>query len=346
MQGNRKTALVTGVTGQDGYYLTGLLLDKGYAVYGLHRRCSHDNTRHLPLDNPRLTLVEGDVGDAHSVARLVADLRPDEIYNLAAQSHVATSFEQPAYTFLVNQEGPLNLFEAVRRHSPKSRVYQASTSEMFGSNYSRRFVYGDSGDAPVEEWFQDEQTPFAPNSHYAVAKLAAHHLAHVNRASYGLHLSAGILFNHESPMRPERFVTRKITAAVARMFHARKAGREIPRLRLGNLDAKRDWGFAGDYVRAMWLMLQRDEPDDYVIATGQTFSVRHFLDCAFWAAGFSPSEMMQYVDTDPAFLRPCEVPYLRGCAAKAKRALGWEPEVNFADLVSSMVHHDIAATVT
>ena len=271
---------------------------------------------------------------------------PDEIYNLAAQSHVATSFQQPLFTFQVNAVGVLNLLEGIRNVCPEVRFYQASTSEMFGSNYSEKYL-----DRTELRKFQNEDTPLSPRSPYAVAKTAAHQLVHTYRESYGLHASAGILFNHESPKRGEAFVTRKITKYVGELVHKMwyEIGHkhpvfdtfgpeEVDKLRLGNLDAQRDWGYAGDYVKAMYLMLQQDKPGDYVIATGETHSIRDFLSAAF---GFIHRNWEDYVVVDPKFYRPADVEFLLGNARKAEDVLGWKPEVSFSGLVEKMVIHDI-----
>jgi GDPmannose 4,6-dehydratase len=317
-------ALITGITGQDGSYLAELLLEKGYTVYGLVRRASSFNTARIdhlyadPHTNPRLRLVYGDLSDANCLAGLLNDIEPDEFYNLGAQSHVRVSFDQPIYTFDVAATGTLRVLEAMRHARVKPRFYQASSSEMYGA---------------VLETPQTERTPFNPRSPYAAGKLAAHHLVVNYRLAYGMHASNGILFNHESPRRGETFVTRKITRAATRI----KLGLQ-DKLYLGNLDAKRDWGFAGDYVEAMWLMLQQDTPDDYVVATGATRSVREFLEAAF---GLLDLDWRRYVEIDPRYKRPTEVELLLGDAAKAKRVLNWEPTVSFEELVRMMVESDM-----
>lgn len=374
-----KIALITGVTGQDGSILSELLLDKGYKVYGLNRRTSTPNTSRLSLSlqNKNFELVEGDVSDQNSVQNIINAIKPTELYNLAAQSHVKTSFDQPNYTFQVNATGVLNCLEAIRLCSSETRFYQASTSEMFGSNISLIYdIQGQSArydgaplkkgdsiyenrygfDATSPEYdgdgiFQDENTPFAPNSPYAVAKLAAHNLVRNYRDSYGLHASAGILFNHESPRRGAEFVTKKITNWITEFRAWRKkthmymdAGDDIqsregdlfPKLRLGNLDAKRDWGHARDYVEGMWAMLQQDKPDDYVLATGETHSIREFLAEAFGCVGITDWE--DYVVCDPKYYRPLEVSYLLGDYSKARKVLGWEPKTKFKELVKEMIN--------
>lgn len=336
----RKKAIIFGITGQDGRYLAAYLLDIGYEVIGVPRRSSIDShTERLNnlLDDPKLTLMEGDVSDASSVTSIIRKTQPDEIYNLAAQSHVHTSFEQPLYTFSVNTGGVLNILEAVRHFAPWAKVYQASTSEMFGNNVTvREHCGGICGD--YVEKYQCESTAFDPASPYAVSKVAAHQLCGLYRSSYNLFVSCGILFNHESPFRGKNFVTRKITRHVAKLKNALNHN-TVPKLKLGNLDACRDWGYAGDYVRAMHMMLQANDPDDYVVATGQTHSVRDFCEAAFAAAGFKKWE--HFVETDPQFVRPKDVEYLRGNAYKIHSKLGWEPQVSFKDLVSMMVESDI-----
>ena len=328
-----KVAIVTGVTGQDGSYLSELLLDKEYTVVGLRRRSSSEKglerIEHL-LNNDNFKLVEADITDPANVCWLMQTYLPDEVYNLAAQSHVGTSFQQPSYTTQVNLQGPLNFLEAIRLLSPSTRFYQASTSEMFGKNYEE---YGGTK-------FQKETTPFVPQSPYAVAKLAAHEMVRIYRDSYGLFACCGILFNHESERRGENFVTRKITKWIGE-FVASGQDEDFPALRLGNLDAHRDWGHAQDYVEAMYMMLQQDEPEDYVIATSETHSVREFLTEAFNEIGISNLE--PYVVIDPEFYRPCEVDWLLGHTGKARQQLGWRPKVSFPELVQRMVRSDIDA---
>lgn len=314
------SAFITGITGQDGSYLTEFLLEKGYHVHGLVRRASTDNLqriRHL-LDHNRLTLHHGDLTDGGGLTRMVSDLRPDEVYNLAAQSHVKISFDTPDYTTDVTAVGAVRLLEAIRSAGIKTRFYQASSSEMFGK---------------VRETPQSETTPFHPRSPYACAKLFAHWITINFREAYGQFGCSGILFNHESPRRGETFVTRKVTMAAARI----KLGLQ-DKLLLGNLDAKRDWGYAKEYVEAMWLMLQQDEPDDFVIATGETRTVRELAEVAFDHCGLDWEE---YVSVDKQYYRPAEVEILLGNPAKAKRLLGWEPKTKFADLVRLMVEEDL-----
>lgn len=353
----KKKALVTGITGQDGSYLAELLLEKGYHVIGLVRRSSTNTTERIKhiLSSDQLELVEGEISDSGSVYSIIDAHKPDEIYNLAAQSHVGTSFEQPEYTFMADAIGPLNFLQAIRLYSPKTKFYQASTSELFGKNYSENY---DPFDGRVVTRFQDEETVFMPQSPYAVAKQAAHNLVRIYREGYGIHASCGILFNHESERRGENFVTRKITKWIGDfvrwkslheeseidflqddIYKTSVVGDNFPKLRLGNLDAYRDWGHAEDYVRAMWLMLQQDTPDDYVIATGHTHSVRDFLREAFNEIGIEDFE--PYVVIDPKFYRPAEVEFLCGRPDKAKDRLGWEPQVSFKELVQRMVWRDI-----
>ncbi len=320
-----KKALITGVTGQDGSYLAELLLEKGYEVHGVVRRSSSLNRGRLdalPLSadaKRRFHLVYGDLGDASSLAKMIRVIRPDEVYNLGAQSHVRVSFDIPEYTADVDFLGTIRLLEALRESGIHAKFYQASSSEMFGK---------------VVETPQTETTPFHPRSPYAVAKVAAHHITVNYRESYGMFACSGILFNHESPRRGENFVTRKITQAAAQI---KKGQRD--KLELGNLDAKRDWGFAGDYVKAMWMMMQHDTPDDFVIATGETHSVREFLDETF---GYLDLDWKKHVTQDERFFRPAEVDLLLGDASKARRILGWKPEVNFKSLVRMMVDADMA----
>jgi len=330
----KKKAVVFGITGQDGSYLAELLLDKNYDVVGVTRRVSTGNTGRIAhlMDCPHLQLVEGDLTDYSSILRVIEEYQPQEVYNLAAMSHVGTSFDQPLLSFDVTGKGCLNILEVLREHSPHTRFYQASSSEMFGDALTQR-----GGDK-----FQDENTLFRPQSPYAIAKLAAHHATRLYRQSYSLHASCGILFNHESERRGGRFVTKKITKYIAQLYtHFKNGGlrESAPLLYLGNLDAKRDWGHAEDYVRAMWLMLQEDNPDDYVIATGETHSVRDFLESSFATIGIE--DYMTFVRQDSRFMRPSEVPYLKGNYSKAKVVLGWKPLVSFDDLVSRMVDYDI-----
>jgi GDPmannose 4,6-dehydratase len=315
-----KKALITGVSGQDGAYLASFLLDKGYQVFGLQTRRGSDTLwrlRYLSVLD-RIQLLDGDLLDLSSLARALAKAQPDEVYNLAAQSFVATSWHQPLLTAQVTGVGALNVLEAVRLAGAPIRFYQASSSEMFGK---------------VRETPQREETLFHPRSPYGVAKLFAHWSTINYRESFNLHASSGILFNHESPLRGLEFVTRKITDAVARIHCGQQ--RE---LRLGNLDAKRDWGFAGDYVEAMWLMLQQERPDDYVIATGRSASVRDFCRVAF---GIVKRDYERHVVVDPQFYRPAEVDVLQGDAGKAGRVLGWRPRVSLEQMVESMVQADL-----
>jgi GDPmannose 4,6-dehydratase len=314
----RRKAFITGITGQDGSYLAELLLEKGYEVHGLVRRSSSFNTWRIDHIRDRIALHYGDLVDQNSLVRTLGGVQPDEVYNLAAQSHVKVSFEMPEYTTDVTAQGVLRLLDAVRELDLKTRVYQAGSSEMFGL---------------VQETPQTERTPFHPRSPYGVSKVFGHWMAVNYREGYGMHVSNGILFNHESARRGENFVTRKITMAVA----AIKKGHQRE-LRLGNLDAKRDWGYARDYVEAMWLMLQQEKPDDYVIATGETHSVREFLEEAFSYAGL---QWEDHVVLDAKYLRPAEVDVLLGDPAKAHAALGWKPRVTFKELVRLMVDADM-----
>ena len=313
-----KKALITGITGQDGSYLAELLLEKGYEVHGLVRRSSSFNTWRIDHLRDRLSLHYGDLVDQNSLVRTIQLVGPDEIYNLGAQSHVKVSFEMPEYTANATGMGVLRLLDAVRELNLKSRVYQAGSSEMFGL---------------VQETPQTERTPFHPRSPYGAAKVFGHWLAVNYREGYGMHVSNGILFNHESPRRGENFVTRKITKGIAAIVRG-----EASELRLGNLDAKRDWGFAGDYVDAMWRMLQQERPDDYVVATGETHSVREFLEEAF---SYVNLDWQKYVVVDPRYFRPAEVDLLLGDPSKARKALGWQPKVGFRELVRMMVDGDL-----
>ena len=318
-----KRALLTGITGQDGAYLAQLLLGKGYEVHGVIRRSSHRGVedhrlRWLGIAD-KVTLHDGDLGDLSSLLRVVREVQPEEIYNLGAQSYVASSWRQPVLTASVTGVGVANMLEAMRIAAPGARFYQASSSEMYGL---------------IQQPMQNEKTPFYPRSPYAVAKLYGHWITINYRESFGLHASSGILFNHESPLRGVEFVTRKVTTGVARI----KLGM-ANELRLGNIDAKRDWGHARDYVRAMWLMLQQDTPDNYVVATGVTTTVRDMCRIAFDHAGL---DMEKYVVIDPAFYRPAEVDVLLGDAAKAKAKLGWEPQIALDQLIREMVDADLA----
>ncbi len=314
-----KRALLTGITGQDGSYLAELLLAKGYEVHGLVRRASSFNTGRIDHVRDRLQLHYGDLVDSTSPHAVIAKVEPHEIYNLAAQSHVRVSFDMPEYTADVTAAGVGRLLEALRVSGIPARFYQASSSELYGK---------------VDEVPQTERTRFHPRSPYAVSKAYAFYLTQNYREAHGMFCCNGILFNHESPRRGENFVTRKITRAVGRIV----AGTQ-KKLVLGNLDAKRDWGFAGDYVEAMWMMLQQDQPDDFVIATGETHSVREFLELAF---GRVSLDWRQYVETDERHLRPSEVDLLLGDAAKARTALGWTPRMTFRQLVETMVDADLA----
>jgi GDPmannose 4,6-dehydratase len=320
-----KKALITGITGQDGSYLAEFLLAKGYEVYGLIRRSSSINTDridHLYKDphepGVRLRLIYGDLADASSLNQVLRSLAPDEVYNLGAQSHVRVSFDTPEYTGDITGLGTVRLLEAIRETGTRCRFYQASSSELYGK---------------VVETPQRETTPFYPRSPYACAKAYAFYLTVNYRESYGMHASNGILFNHESPRRGETFVTRKVTRAAAHIkFNLQD------KLFMGNLDAKRDWGFAGDYVEGMWAMLQQDQPDDYVLATGETHSVRELLDVAF---GHLDLDWQKYVELDPRYLRPAEVDLLLGDPSKAKNKLGWQPKVGFQELIKMMVEADV-----
>ena len=332
-----KTAIVTGVTGQDGSYLADLLLANKYKVYGIYRRTSNSNFSRLTddcLKNKNFHLLEGDICDPYTVARILKIIKPDEYYNLAAQSHVATSFEQPSYTWDATAKGVLNALEAIRNESADTKFYQASSSEMFGKNYTT--VYDDFGENPIK--FQNEETAFYPQSPYAIAKLAGHHLVRNYRDSYNIFACSGILFNHESERRGENFVTRKITKWLGE-FIASDKDKKFPKLRLGNLDAHRDWGHAQDYVKAMWLMLQQENPDDYVVATGNTYTIKEFLEIAFSRYDLN---WEKYVVIDPKFYRPAEVEFLRGSPKKAKDKLKWSPEISFYQLVERMVENDVA----
>ena len=323
-----KRALITGITGQDGSYLTELLLSKGYEVHGMIRRSSTFNTDridHLYVDrhsaDAKLFLHYGDLADGIVLRRIIEAIQPDEIYNLGAQSHVRVSFDEPEYTADIVGMGTLRLLESIRdyteRTSRKVKIYQAGSSEMYGAS-----------PAP-----QDENTPFYPRSPYAVAKVAAHWFAINHREAYKLFISNGILFNHESPRRGETFVTRKITRAVGRISQGLQK-----KLYMGNMKSVRDWGFAGDYVEAMWLMLQQDKPDDFVVATGESHTVQEFAEIAFGHVGLDPDD---FIETDKHYLRPTEVDELRGNPEKARKALGWTPKVSFTELVRMMVEHDV-----
>ena len=359
-------AVIFGVTGQDGSYLLELLLEKEYEVVGVTRRVSTGNTsriKHL-LDHHNFDLVEGDITDYSSVLRIIEKAGPDEVFNLAAMSHVGTSFNQPLLSIDVTCKGCLNILEVIREHSPITKFYQASSSEMFGDALEIG-GYDDNGFYQKHPTpYQDEETRFNPQSPYAVAKLGAHNLTGLYRKAYGIFGCCGILFNHESERRGAGFVTKKITKWVAGLvgwmnsrnieledllfnddciYSERKtdetAYEPLPKLRLGNLDAKRDWGHARDYVEAMWLMLQQEEPDDYVVATGKTYTVRDFLAAAFNSVGID--DFTPFVVQDKRFMRPSEVPYLRGEPKKAREKLGWHHKISFEDLVTTMVNYDI-----
>jgi len=346
-------AIITGITGQDGSHLADLLLSKNYEVIGVTRRTSTDNTQRIKhlLHDKRLKLMEGDVTDVSSIINILKYTdHVDEIYNLAAQSHVGTSFKQPALTWDITGKGCINILQAlVDLHLYHVRFYQASSSEMFGSSYDID-VHGDK--------YQNEETKFMPNSPYAISKCAAHYAVRLFRDAYNLHASCGILFNHEGPRRGDNFVTQKIVKWIASFIKWRNSPENInrklaftdehicftdpdfplprfPKLRLGNLDAFRDWGYAGDYTEAMWLMLQQDHPEDYVICTGETHTIAEFLDISFNYVGLT--EWRNYIYIDPAFFRPSEVDYLRGDCTKAKKQLGWNPKYNLEGLVKLML---------
>lgn len=315
-----KRAFIIGITGQDGHYLSHFLSEKGYEVHGLVRRTSQENPA-IKLLPDTVVLHEGDITDFSSLLRLFNEIRPHEIYNLAAQSHVGTSFKEPLHTTQVNYVGALNVFEAARQiNKLEPRIYQASTSEMFGGQ--------------LGEFKCNENTPFHPRSPYGTAKVAAHYCARNYREAYSSKISTGILFNHESPHRGVNFVTRKISLAAARISLGLQE-----KLYLGNLDAKRDWGHAGDFVKAMWLMLQKETSDDYVIATGETHSIREFCEVAF---GYFEMDYRDYVEIDPRFYRPAEVDVLLGDYSKAKKVLGWQPSKTFSELAVEMVEHDMS----
>lgn len=320
-----KKALITGITGQDGSYLAELLLDKGYEVYGIIRRSSSLNTERIDhlykdphINDVKMFLHYGDLSDSSNLSRLLEKVQPDEIYNLAAQSHVRVSFDMPEYTADVVGLGTIRILDAIKETQIKTKFYQASTSELYGK---------------VVETPQTEKTPFYPRSPYACAKLYSYWITVNYRESYNMYACNGILFNHESPRRGETFVTKKITHAIARILN-----KEQDKLYLGNLDSKRDWGYAKDYVEAMWLMLQQENPDDYVIATGETHSVREFLDEAFGLVGL---DWKKYVEIDPRYYRPAEVDLLLGDPTKAKEKLGWKPKTTFKELVKIMLEYDL-----
>ncbi|EKD48016.1 MAG: hypothetical protein ACD_65C00163G0003 [uncultured bacterium] len=312
-------ALITGITGQDGSYLAEFLLGKGYEVFGLARRCSTPNYGRISHLLDKIEIVDGDLLDTGSLIRILSEVKPDEVYNLAAQSFVAVSFHEPVLTGEITGLGALRLLESIRIVNPKIKFYQASSSEMFGK---------------VRETPQTEMTPFHPRSPYGVAKVYAHYSTMNYRESYGMFACGGILFNHESPRRGLEFVTRKISDGVARIHLSLK-----DKLVLGNMDAQRDWGFAGDYVKAMWMMLQQEKPQDYVVATGETHSIKEFAKEAFKTVGIDDWE--KYVLQDERYMRPAEVDLLIGDCTKAKKELGWKPEVDFKNLVKMMVESDI-----
>ncbi|MEI0486099.1 GDP-mannose 4,6-dehydratase [Brachyspira intermedia] len=320
-----KKALITGITGQDGSYLTELLLEKGYEVHGIIRRSSSFNTERIDhlysdphINDVRMFLHYGDLSDSSNLSRILEKIQPDEIYNLAAQSHVRVSFDMPEYTADVTGLGTIRLLDAIKETQIKTKFYQASTSELYGK---------------VVETPQTEKTPFYPRSPYACAKVYSYWITVNYRESYDMYACNGILFNHESPRRGETFVTKKITHAIARILN-----KEQDKLYLGNLDSKRDWGYAKDYVEAMWLMLQQDKADDYVIATGETHSVKEFLDEAFGLVGL---DWKKYVEIDPRYYRPTEVDLLLGDPTKAKEKLGWQPKTTFKELVKIMLDYDL-----
>jgi GDPmannose 4,6-dehydratase len=312
-------ALITGITGQDGSYLADLLLEKGYEVYGLIRRTSMPNLSRIAHIVDKIQMVPGDLTDQHSLTQAVHEIQPDEVYNLAAQSFVPTSWSQPVLTAEITALGVVRMLEAIRLGKPDARFYQASSSEMFGN---------------VQEWPQNENTPFYPRSPYGVAKVYGHQITVNYRESYGLFACSGILFNHESPRRGLEFVSRKVTNAVARI----KLGKQ-DELRMGNLDARRNWGYAGDYVRGMWMMLQQKEPDDYVVGTEESPTVKDLVQLAFHYAGYE--DWQKYVVIDEAFIRPAEVNRLQADSTKARENLGWVPEVTFPQLIEMMVKSDL-----
>ena len=324
-----KRALITGITGQDGSYLAENLLQRGYGVVGLYRRSSSVNFERIKniVNHPRLLLEEFDLTDPSDCTDIIVKHRPNEFYNLAAQSHVATSFKQPTTTFEINAVGVINILENIRKFSSTTRFYQASTSEMFGRNYSTN-IDGSK--------YQNEQTPLLPQSPYAVAKLASHRMVQIYREAYNLYACSGILFNHESPRRGENFVTRKITKYIGRLVNNKLEHDE--KLKLGNINAIRDWGHAKDYVEAMRLMLVRDKADDFVIGTGQCQTVENFLQESF---SFVNKNYKDYVTIDPSLYRPAEVEYLNGDCSKARKLLNWIPKITFQQLVHDMVSSDI-----
>jgi len=313
-----KKALITGITGQDGSYLAELLLEKGYYVYGISRRTKDEDLGNAEHLKDKIRLIQADLTDLGQLVRAVREVQPDEVYNLAAQSFMGTSWEQPVLTCEINALGVLKLLEAVRMEKPDARFFQASSGEMFGH---------------IQEMPQRETTPFLPRSHYATAKLFGHWMTRNYRENYGIYACSGILFNHESPRRGPHFVTRKVSMAAARI----KKGLQ-DKVYLGNLDARRDWGFSGDYVKAMWLMLQQETPDDFVIATGETHTIREMCNIAFRCVGL---DYRDYVEIDPRFFRADEIHTFLGSPQKAKERLGWEPSVSFDELIEMMVQADL-----
>jgi GDPmannose 4,6-dehydratase len=321
-----KTALVTGITGQDGSYLADLLLEKNYRVVGLHRRSSTNNLERIQhlVNNPNFILEEFDLTDPSGCVNVVQKYKPEELYNLGAQSHVGTSFKQPTTTFEIDAVGVINLLEAIRHHSTSTKFYQAGTSEMFGRNYETN---------ENNEKYQNENTKMLPQSPYGVAKLAAYHMVQIYRSAYSLYCCCGILFNHESPRRGENFVTRKITKYIGKIINKQTSDK----LELGNLDAHRDWGHAKDYVKGMWLMLQQETPQDFVLAMGHTHSVKEFLISAFKLVNLNYKD---YVNINEDLFRPAEVDYLRGDPSKARAVLGWVPQYSFEALIQDMIVSD------
>lgn len=324
----KKLALITGITGQDGSYLAEHLLENNYYVVGLYRRSSTNSTQRIShiLHNPNLNLEEFDLTDPSGINQTIKNHKPDELYNLAAQSHVGTSFKQPTTTFEIDTIGVVNVLEAIRHFSPETKFYQAGTSEMFGRNFEIKNGVK----------YQNENTAFLPQSPYAVAKLASHRLVQIYREAYGLYACSGILFNHESPRRGENFLTRKVTNYIGQLVN-----KKIPKdqkLGLGNLDSHRDWGHAQDYVKAMHLMLQNSSPKDYVISTGETHSVREFCKIAFETVNLNYED---YIYIDPQFYRPAEVDYLKGDSSLAQKELNWSISIRFKQLVQDMVHSDV-----
>lgn len=321
-----KKAIVTGITGQDGSYLSELLLQSNYTVIACRRRSSTNNLERVThlLEDPNFILTEFDLTDPSGVYQTIQKYQPDEFYNLAAQSHVGTSFKQPSTTFEINTIGVTNILEGIRHYSPHTKLYQASTSEMFGRNYSTE---------TNGKRYQNEKTEMLPQSPYGIAKLAAHNMIEIYRSAYNMFACCGILFNHESPRRGENFVTQKIVKWIKDYIASGKSP-DFPKLKLGNLAAHRDWGHAKDYVRAMWMMLQQETPKDYVIATGETHSVQEFLDLAFKSVHLNPED---HVEIDPDLFRPAEVEYLCGDPTLAQKTLGWYPQVSFEGLIQDML---------